>query len=98
MRLKRWATLTPEQRATFPPICPDFVVELRSPSDSLRAVQDKMQEYRESGACLGWLIDPKGKQVEIYRQGQDKQILQAPTSLSGESVLPGFVLDLHQIL
>jgi len=96
--LERWDALTPEERETFPPICPDFVVELRSPSDSLRAVQDKMQEYMDNGVRLGWLINPKGQQVEIYRQGHEKDVLQAPTSLSGEQVLPGFVLDLKGIL
>ncbi|MBV8886107.1 MAG: Uma2 family endonuclease [Chroococcidiopsidaceae cyanobacterium CP_BM_RX_35] len=96
--LERWNQLTPEERETFPPICPDFVVELRSPSDSLRAVQDKMQEYMDNDARLGWLINPKAQQVEIYRQGQEKELLQAPASLSGEQVLPGFVLDLKAIL
>lgn len=96
--LERWEALTPEERETFPPICPDFVVELRSPSDSLRSIQDKMQEYLNNGACLGWLINPKGQQVEIYRQGQQKEVLQAPTNLSGEQVLPGFILVLKGIL
>jgi Uma2 family endonuclease len=96
--LKRWEALTPEERETFPPICPDFVAELRSPSDSLRSIQEKMQEYVGNGARLGWLIDPKGKQVEIYRQNQEKEIVQAPTSLSGEEILPSFVLDLNGIL
>ncbi len=96
--LERWDVLTPEERETFPPLCPDFVVELRSPSDSLRAVQDKMQEYMDNGTRLGWLINPKGQQVEIYRQGQEKEVLQAPTSLSGEQVLLRFVLELKGIL
>jgi Uma2 family endonuclease len=96
--LERWYALTPEEREAFPPICPDFIVELRSPSDSLRAVQDKMQEYMDNGVRLGWLINPKGQQVEIYRQSQEKEVLQAPTSLSGQQVLPGFVLDLKGIL
>lgn len=96
--LERWNKLTPEQRKAFPPLCPDFVVELRSPSDSLRSIQDKMQEYMSNGAHLGWLINPKAQQVEIYRQGQEKEVLQAPTSLSEEQVLPGFVLDLRGIL
>ena len=96
--LERWEVLAPEERQAFPPICPDFVVELRSLSDSLRAAQNKMQEYMENGARLGWLINPKGQQVEIYRQEQEKEILQAPISLSGEQVLPGFVLDLKRIL
>jgi Uma2 family endonuclease len=98
IQLERWESLSPEDRSAFPPLCPDFVVELRSISDSLRSVQDKMQEYLENGVRLGWLIDPKGQQVEIYRQGQAKEVLQAPTRLSGEDVLPGFVLDLSRIL
>ncbi len=96
--MERWLALTAEERAGFPPICPDFVVELRSRSDSLKSVQDKMQEYMDNGVRLGWLIDPQGKQVEVYRQGQEKEILLAPTSLSGEQLLPGFVLNLTQIL
>ena len=96
--LERWEALTAEQREAFPPICPDFVVELRSPSDSLRSIQNKMQEYIENGTRLGWLTNPKGQQVEIYRQGQEKEVLQAPTTLSGEQILPGFVLNLSGIL
>lgn len=96
--LERWNVLTPEQREAFSPICPDFVVELRSPIDSLRSAQDKMREYIENGARLGWLIDPQGQQVEIYRQGQEKEVLKSPTCLLGEAVLPEFVLDLDQIL
>jgi Uma2 family endonuclease len=68
--LERWEALSPEHRSAFPPLCPDFVVELRSASDNLRSVQDKMQEYLENSVRLGWLIDPKSQQVEIYRQGQ----------------------------
>jgi Uma2 family endonuclease len=97
IQLARWEALTLEQREAFPPICPDFVVELCSPTDSLKTVQDKMQEYMENGARLGWLIDPKNQQVEIYRQGEE-EILRSPTSLSGEKVLSGFVLDLNRIL
>lgn len=96
--LTRWSALTLEERKIFPPLCPDFVVELRSPSDSLKAAQNKMQEYIDNGARLGWLLNPKGQQVEIYRQGQEKEILPAPTHLSGEQVLPGFVLELKGIL
>lgn len=90
--------MTPEQRASFPPICPDFVVELRSPSDRLSDVQEKMQEYMDNGARLGRLIDPMKKVVEIYRQGREKEMLRAPRSVSGEEVLPGFKLDLQGIL
>jgi Uma2 family endonuclease len=98
IQLARWEALTLEEREAFPPICPDFVVELRSPSDSLKTVQDKMQEYMDNGARLGWLIYPKSQQVEIYRQGEEKEILRSPTSLSGEKMLSGFVLDLNRIL
>ena len=97
VRLDRWSALTSAQREAFPPLCPDFVVELRSPSDNLKNLQAKMQEYIEQGATLGWLIDPKSKQVEIYRQGQDKEILNQPTTLSGENILPGFVLNLQSV-
>ena len=96
--LERWEALTPEGREAFPQICPDFVVELRSSNDSLKAAQNKLQEYMDNGARLGWLINPKNHQVEIYRQGQEKEILQAPTHLSGEQVLPEFALHLKGIL
>jgi len=98
VRLERWEALSIKQREVFPPICPDFVVELRSSSDSLKVLQDKMQEYLNNGIRLGWLIDPKGQQVEIYRQGQEKEVLSSPASLSGEKVLPGFILELKGIL
>lgn len=90
----RWDALTPEEQQKFPPICPDFVLELRSPSDNLKPIQAKMQEYLDSGARLGWLINPQDKQVEIYRPGQQIEVVQAPPSLSGESVLPNFSLNL----
>ena len=79
-------------------ICPDFVAELRSKTDRLSAVQKKMREYMENGARLGWLLDPKSRRVEIYRPGQEVEILDNPASLSGEDVLPVFVLDLTGIL
>lgn len=94
----RWEALTPEDKTTFPKICPDFVVELRSLSDRLRPIQDKMKEYLDNGARLGWLINPQQQRVEIYRQGEEKEILENPTELSGEDVLPGFVLTLSRIL
>ena len=97
VRRERWEALPDIARKRFPPLCPDFVIELRSETDSIREVQEKMQEYVENGIRLGWLIDPKTKKVEIYRQGQDVEILQFPTTLSGEDVLPGFVLDLQLI-
>ncbi|MFN6518878.1 MAG: Uma2 family endonuclease [Nostoc sp. CreGUA01] len=98
VKIERWNALTPQQQQKFAPICPDFVVELRSPSDSLKDLQEKMQEYIENGAQLGWLIDRKNKRVEIYRPGKDVEILDNPTSLSGENVLPGFVLNLQDIM
>lgn len=97
VRRERWESLTPEQRQKFPPLCPDFVVELRSASDDLQPLQEKMQEYLANGIYLGWLIDPQNQQVEIYRPNQAVEILQAPTTLSGETVLPEFVLHLSQI-
>jgi len=97
VRRERWDGLTPEQKKTFVPLCPDFVVELRSETDSLTVLQAKMQEYMDNGAQLGWLIDPKNKQVEIYRAGQVEEVLEHPSTLSGESVLPGFRLSLQRI-
>jgi Uma2 family endonuclease len=82
----------------MPPICPDFVVELRSAGDRLKDLQDKMQEYINNGARLGWLIDPLNQQVEIYRLGQPKKVLSHPTQLDGENVLVNFVLSLDGIL
>jgi Uma2 family endonuclease len=98
VQLDRWQALTPEQRRRFPPLTPDFVIELRSPSDRLKTLQEKMQEYLENGLRLGWLINPQNCQVEIYRPGQAVERLTAPTTLSGEDVLPGFGLDVGQIL
>ncbi|KAM3091315.1 Uma2 family endonuclease [Phormidesmis sp. 146-35] len=90
----RWNALTPEQKEKFPPISPDFVLELMSPSDTLEETQTKLQEYIENGVRLGWLIDRKTRRIEIYRIGQPVEILEDPTHLSGEDVLPGFILDL----
>jgi Uma2 family endonuclease len=81
----------------FPRVVPDFVIELRSKDDSLKTLREKMEEYRDNGIRLGWLINPQKKQVEIYRPGQDVEILEAPKTLSGEDVLPGFVLDMRSI-
>jgi Uma2 family endonuclease len=95
IKQERWDALTPEQKETFPPIAPDFVLELMSPSDRLPETQKKMQEYSENGVKLGWLINRKTRQVEIYRPRQEVEILDNPTTLSGEDILPGFVLDLQ---
>jgi Uma2 family endonuclease len=94
----RWDALTPEQKDSFAPLCPDFVVELRSRTDSLKKLQEKMQEYIDNGARLGWLIDRQNRRVEIYRPGQDVEIIENPATLSGEDVLPGFVLNLEEII
>lgn len=93
VELSRWEALTPEQRRRFPPIAPDFVMEVRSSTDNLTALREKMQEYMVSGVCLGWLINPQDQQVEIYRPGQEAEMRSLPTQLFGESVLPGFVLE-----
>lgn len=93
----RWNTLTAEQKGTFPNICPDFVIEIRSASDNLAPLQAKMQEYLENGAVLGWLIDPKNRQVEIYRAGQAMEVSKSPIELTGENLLPGLVMKLQQI-
>jgi Uma2 family endonuclease len=82
---------------TFPELVPDFVIELRSKSDSLKTLRAKMEEYRSNGVRLGWLIDPQQQQVEIYRIGQEVEILASPTTLSGEDILPGFILNLDSI-
>ncbi|MGH8002227.1 MAG: Uma2 family endonuclease [Brasilonema sp.] len=97
VKLERWEALTPQQQEGFAPICPDFVVELRSPSDNIEKLRAKMREYIENGASLGWLIDRKNRKVEVYRQEQDVEILDNPTNLSGEDVLLGFTLDLTEI-
>lgn len=89
----RWQSLSPEQRQKFPPIAPDFVLELRSRTDNLETLQQKMEEYMSSGVRLGWMFNPQDQQVEIYRQGQAKEVRLLPTELSGETVLPGFVLE-----
>ena len=97
VELSRWSALTPEQRKKFVPLAPDFVIELRSETDRLPKLQEKMEEYRANGVRLGWLINPQKRQVEIYRLGRDVEILEDPTSLSGEDVLSGFTLDLALI-
>ncbi len=94
---ERWDTLNTSQKRKFAPICPNFVVELCSPSDRLTDIQSKMAEYLDNGALLGWLIAPKTRTVEIYRPHQTVEVKNAPNSLSGEDVLPGFELDLQEI-
>jgi len=97
IKLERWDALTDEEKQKFPPICPDFVIELLSPSDSLKTTQEKMQEYIDNGVGLGILINRKSRQVEIYRQGKEVEVLDSPAGVSGEDVLKGFVLNLGMI-
>ena len=93
----RWEAIPSEQRKKFAPICPEFVIELRSETDNLKLLQDKMQEYIDNGTELGWLIDRKQRKVFIYRLQLPVEELDHPLTLSGENVLPGFILDLSQI-
>lgn len=93
----RLATLTNEQKAKFLPLCPDFVIELRSPSDNLKTLQNKVQEYIDNGAQLGWLIDPVDRRVYVYRSGIMAECLENPATIIGDPELPGFVLDLAGI-
>lgn len=97
VRRERWAALTPEQRERFAPLCPDFVVELASPTDRLVDLQAKMDEYMVNGAQLGWLIVPETRGVFVYRPGEETTHLSDAESLTGAPVLPGFTLDLLPI-
>jgi Uma2 family endonuclease len=93
----RWNALSPEQRKRFLPLCPDFVIELLSPSDTWEELQVKMAEYQANGTRLGWLIDPEHKRVAIYRPGCPVEILENPAALSGEETLPGFTLQIGNV-
>lgn len=93
----RWEALAPELKNEFAQICPDFVLELRSDTDRLAPLQHKMREYIANGARLGWLIDPKRRCAEIYRPERAVEVVDAPVTLSGEDVLPGFTLDLRRV-
>lgn len=97
IKLERWNALTDEQKASFAPVCPDFVIELRSASDTLASLQAKMQEYLENGVALGWLIDRKNRTVHIYRSGQAPLILDEPETVNGDPELPGFLLQMAKI-
>lgn len=97
LKRDRWDALTQEQKEIFAPVCPDFIVELYSDVDCLKRLQDKMHEYLDNGTKLSWLIDLETHKVEIYRQGQEVEVLENPVSLSGEDVLPGFILNLESI-
>ena len=97
MKLDRWNLLSREQQQRFAPICPDFVVELLSPSDNLATLQAKMQEYPDNSVQLGWLINRQTRQVEIYRADRSVNVVDNPESLSGKDVLFGFILQMAEI-
>jgi Uma2 family endonuclease len=97
IKREKWEQLTVEQRKKVSKIIPDFVIELRSSSDSLKSLQDKMQEYIENGVELGWLIDPQKRKVHIYRKDGKTEILDNPKIVSGEDVLQGFELKVSDI-
>jgi Uma2 family endonuclease len=97
IRIERWEALTEEEQEGFAPICPDFVAELRSTEDRLSTLQDKMKEYIENGARLGWLFDPHTRSLFIYRPGQPVEHLQNPETISGDPELPGFMLNVNEI-
>jgi len=96
IELSRWRSLSPAEQDNFPPLCPDFIIELRSKSDSLKELQQKMQEYQDCGCRLGWLINPQNRQVEIYRPHQKLEILDNPAQIIAD-ILPNFCLDLSFI-
>jgi Uma2 family endonuclease len=95
--MPRIAKLTARKKKKFAPLCPDFVIEVRSQSDRLPPLQAKMEEYRDNGASLGWLIDPQQRKLYVYRPGQGVEILDRPKRVSGDPELPGFVLELARI-
>jgi Uma2 family endonuclease len=97
IKQEHWDALTKEQRTGFAPICPDFVVELRSPTDRLSDLHEKMQEYIDNGAHLGWLLDPIDRRVYVYRPGQAVETLDDPATVSGDPVLPGFTLVVQEL-
>ena len=97
IEISRWNELTKKQQRGFAPIAPDFTLELLSPNDRLQDTQKKMQEYIKCGVKLGWLIYPDETRVEIYRLGKDVEVLDSPSTLSGEDLMPGLVVELDEI-
>lgn len=97
MTLDKWNAIPAKKRKGFAPVCPDFVVEIRSPSDKLQPLKDKLQEYIDNGCQLGWLIDRKNRRVYVYRPQTEVECLEAPITVSGEPVLPGFILQMNKI-
>ncbi|MGB2925322.1 MAG: Uma2 family endonuclease [Limnothrix sp.] len=97
MRKEKWEALSAEEQASFAPVCPDFVIELRSKSDTLKSLKAKMEEYLENGVLLGWLIDRQNRTVHIYRPNQEPIILENPTIISADPELFGFKLSMAKI-
>jgi Uma2 family endonuclease len=97
IKLERWNNLTATEQASFSSVCPDFVIELRSASDTLVALQSKMVEYLDNGAVLGWLIDRKNRSLHIYRPNREPEILVNPETVSGDPELPGFVMKMAKV-
>ena len=97
MRLEKWNSISADLQVKFAPVCPDFVVEIRSPSDSLKPLQDKLQEYIENGASLGWLIDRKNRNIYVCRPEAEVERLENQATVSGEPVLSGFTLNMEKI-
>lgn len=97
MRRERLASLTAGQKEKFLPLCPDFAVELRSPSDALSKIEAKMREYIENGAKLGWLLDPVERKAHVYKADGSVEVIENPESLSGDPELPGFVLVMKSV-
>jgi Uma2 family endonuclease len=97
LRRDRWTSLSAADRRKFVPLCPDFVVELRSPSDDLAELQSKIQEYVDCGALLGWLLDVDARHVWIYRPGHAPVFAENANRVSGDPELPGFVLRVDDL-
>jgi Uma2 family endonuclease len=97
IKRERWDALTEEEQEGFAPLCPDFIIELRSRSDNLPPLEDKMLEYVANGAQMAWLIDPLRKRVYIYRPNRKAEILEDPETVSGDPELPGFKLDVCEL-
>jgi Uma2 family endonuclease len=97
IKRERWDSLTEKEKDSFAPICPDFVVELRSKTDSLPVLFNKMTEYLENGASLGWLIDPSKRRIYVYRPDEEVIVLDNPESVSGDPLLPGFILETAEL-
>jgi Uma2 family endonuclease len=98
VRLDRWDALTPEQQEKFPPIAPDFLIELRSRTDDLATLRSKMQEYQANGVSFGLLINPQDQQVEIYRSNATVEVIDRPSQVDCSEILPGFVINLIRVL